>query len=61
MTIDELPTLGDMTCLAQRALVGNDGRYTTSCGNQQGRDRKERNSVWVLKGTGVVRSLENAP
>src|SRR3954452_21884968 len=47
-----------MTCLARRARVRNDRRYTTSRGDRQGRGLKERNSVWILKETGVVGSLE---
>jgi hypothetical protein len=38
--------------------VRNDRRYTTSRGDRQGRGLKERNSVWDLKKTGVVGSLE---
>src|SRR5450759_2875282 len=46
-----------MTSLARRTQVRNDRRYTTARGSRQGRDL-ERNSVWILKGTGVVGSLE---
>src|SRR5262249_40131296 len=47
-----------MTGLAPRAQWGNHRRYTTSVGGGQGRGRKERVSLWVLRGTDVRRVRE---